>query len=168
MSINTVRVLNLLVVVLLLSLQKWTFAVYPFVLQTFFEVIYRYSKVPKESLNRLFAQCMVCVLFGLERLRTVHFSDSIEFGINVFEHGYFAFVFCAILGVLFTSNSAKDSSWKVFLLFNTIGVFNEIYQYSAGAHWGEIPPFDTWKDLLVNVLGSTCWIVFGNTRKRRM
>lgn len=166
MSINSTRVLSFLVVVLLLSLHKWTYAVYPVVLQLFFELVHRYSKVPKGELKKLFALCMVCVLFGLERLRSIYFSESIEFAINVFEHAYFAFVFCAIFGVIVPKNQLGDNRWKVFLLFNGIGVLNEVYQYSVGKDYGQIPPFDTWKDLVVNVFGSTCWLVFIHFRKK--
>jgi hypothetical protein len=93
----------------------------------------------------------------INRTRSVKFSDFTEGGINIAEHGFFALVVCLKLFVylhLFTAYSLQKKAIFAALLFNTIGVLNEMFQ-----NWLNHRPLlifieDARKDMIVNLLGS--------------
>ncbi len=97
----------------------------------------------------------------LERLRSVHFNASAEWLLNCAEHLFFGIVICLkvyIYTAVFT-NVTKPTRLKrgvaAFLLFNVIGVVNEVFQNWLSSRNLFVFIADSMKDMGMNIIGAT-------------
>ena len=98
----------------------------------------------------------------VNRTRSVKFSLFNEGVVNIAEHGFFALVICLKLFVyvhLFTSFSFRKKTIFAALLFNSIGVLNEIFQNWLVERSLLVFIADARKDMLVNLLGSFLFLL---------
>jgi hypothetical protein len=99
---------------------------------------------------------------AINRSRHFKMSAYTEGVVNIAEHGFFALIICLKLLLyfhLFSKLSLRLKAILVALLFNLIGVMNEIFQ-----SWlNERPLFvfieDACKDMTVNVLGTILFLI---------
>jgi hypothetical protein len=123
-----------------------------------------FNELPNYGLiNAIFFGYLTFIV--INRTRSTRFSDFTEGGLNIAEHGFFALVICLKLFVylhLYTSFSFPKKAIFAALLFNTIGVLNEIFQ-----SWLNRNPIlvfipDARKDLIANLFGSFLFLFLFN------
>ena len=98
----------------------------------------------------------------LNRSRHFKFTVFTEGSLNIAEHGFFALIICLKLLLyfhLFSNYSFRLKAIFAVLIFNLVGLINEIFQ-----NWLNGLPFfffteDARKDMTVNVLGSILFLI---------
>ena len=100
----------------------------------------------------------------LERLREVFFSDNVEWLLNCAEHFSFAIVICLkvyIYTAVFASRSLLNRWWRgaiAVIVFNVIGLFNEVFQNTLAHRIAFVFIPDSLKDLKMNLLGTAVFM----------
>ncbi len=100
----------------------------------------------------------------LERLRKVFFTDTIEWLLNCAEHFSFAIVICLkvyIYTAVFTGRYLLNRWWIgaiAVIVFNIIGLFNEVFQNTLAHRSAFVFIPDSIKDLKMNLLGTGVFI----------
>lgn len=111
-------------------------------------------------LNGIFALFLTFIL--LNRSRHIRFGIYTEGVINILEHGFFALIICLKLLLyfhLFSKYSIRLKAILVALIFNSIGIINEIFQnwLNHRALFSFIQ--DARKDLIINFLGTILFLI---------
>jgi hypothetical protein len=111
--------------------------------------------------NTLFVSYLTFIV--LNRTRSFKWSEPVEEIINIAEHGFFALIVCSILWLflnIFTKMAFRAKAIGVFIIFNVIGVLNEVFQNWLCHH--DLVDFiaDARKDMIVNMLGSLIFLIF--------
>jgi hypothetical protein len=161
MTIKTIRILELLLFIAILASKTYFLLVY--ILVMYLSIEFLNSR--KEYIEQRFFKFFNIVFIGyqificLERIRKFKWDISIEFILNSAEHILFALVICFKISQymrlrVFPVLSLRQRFWITILLFNTIGLFNEIWQNGI---WNRalfvfIP--DSISDLKMNLIGT--------------
>lgn len=100
------------------------------------------------------------VFITLERGKWLVFKGIASDLINILEHMFFALLVCSQLYFLlelikFFQNKNIYKLVAVFILFNIIGIVNELYQNVLSNLELFEMVYDSWKDLQVNFLGGS-------------
>lgn len=111
-------------------------------------------------LNGIFALFLIFII--LNRSRHIRFSVYTEGVVNILEHGFFALIICLKLLLyfhLFSKYSIRLKALLVALIFNSIGIINEIFQnwLNRRALFSFIE--DARKDLIINFLGTILFLI---------
>jgi Fe2+ transport system protein B len=109
--------------------------------------------------NTIFASFTLFII--VNRTRTFQFSNFTEGVLNLVEHGFFALVICLKIAIYLRLFSPLSERWQpivAVLLFNGLGIFNEIFQNYLNQRpiLGFIA--ETQKDIMVNGLGSVVFL----------
>jgi VanZ family protein len=110
--------------------------------------------------NTLFVSYLAFIM--LNRTRSFKWSEPVEAILNIAEHGFFAIIVCSILWLFLNIFTKRNFRWKaiwVLVIFNIIGVLNEVFQ-----NWLNQQPFwdfvaDARKDMIVNALGAFLFLI---------
>ena len=162
MRIQLFRTFVFIILAWLLFREKYTLILYWFVLVGSVEILNRQAKFQKitSPLNVIFFTLLLYSII----LRTfkLHFSPEINLWTNGFEH----ILFAAIISFkIYLYLNASFHKLKIPLLicisaimFNAVGIINEIYQNWVGHRnlYAIIP--DTQTDLFVNIIGSVLFV----------
>lgn len=109
-----------------------------------------------------FYNCIFWVyeLVLLERLRSRFFSEQTEWLLNCAEHLFFGIIICIKI-YIYTAVFSKESAWQrwrrglaAFLVFNMIGVLNEIFQNDLAGRKLVVFIPDSIKDMQMNLIGA--------------
>jgi hypothetical protein len=120
-----------------------------------------FQKLPNfKVFNAVFVGYLAFIAFN--RSRHFKMSDYTEGVINIAEHGFFALIICLKLLLyfhLFSKLSLQLKAILVAILFNLIGVINEVFQ-----NWLNARPLflfieDACKDMAVNALGTVLFLI---------
>jgi VanZ family protein len=139
------------------------------------ELLNRQHKYLQHSYKRYNSIFVLYTGVLLARLRSFHFSDLTEWLINCTEHFLFAIIICIkiyIYTALFgRSNylSRKKRALIAFIVFNLVGVFNEVFQNELAQRELFIFIPDSIKDLQVNLTGAFVvgLVALGRVRRLR-
>lgn len=109
------------------------------------------------------------LLVIINRTRTAQFSPLTEGVVNIAEHLFFGIVICLKISIycqLFFKIQTLVFPIIVVLLFNILGIFNEVFQ-----NWLCTRPLwffiaDAQKDILVNLCGSILFLIGTYWQKR--
>jgi hypothetical protein len=167
MNINIIRILNVIYAVVIAYFGRWDLLWYVGAMHLSLELLNSrpaYFLQPARLYNLIFWSYELVLT---ERLRGPgqKFSDTIEWLWNCGEHLAFALVICLKVYVYLAvfTGSGKGNILKrallVALVFNCIGVINEVFQ-NAITHrslWFFIA--DSRKDMVMNALGSMVFLL---------
>jgi hypothetical protein len=165
MNINQVRIANVLFALLIVLFGKYNLLWYIIFMQLSLEILNsrpKYFQHPYRVLNFIFWSYDLVLL---ERLRGWHFSETIEYLMNCVEHLAFGVIICLkiyIYAAVFT-NLSKAQRWKkamiAVVVFNIIGVINEVFQNAIGGRTLFVFIADSIKDLWMNLLGGSLFLL---------
>ena len=111
-------------------------------------------------LNGIFALFLTFIVLNRSRhFKMSHYTEGV---VNILEHGFFALIICLKLLLyfhLFSNYSIRLKAVLVAIIFNSIGIVNEIFQnwLNHRALFSFIE--DARKDLLINCLGSILFLI---------
>ena len=111
-------------------------------------------------LNVIFMVFLTFII--LNRSRHIKFGVYTEGVVNILEHGFFALIICLKLLLyfhLFSNYSIRLKAVLVAVIFNLIGIVNEIFQnwLNHRALFSFIE--DACKDLIINILGTILFLI---------
>ena len=111
-------------------------------------------------LNVIFIAFLTFII--LNRSRHIRFGVYTEGVVNILEHGFFALIICLKLLLyfhLFSNYSIRLKAILVAVIFNLIGIVNEIFQswLNHRALFSFIE--DARKDLIINFLGTILFFI---------
>jgi VanZ family protein len=161
MHIKTVRILNTILTLVFIAIGKYHFIAYVLINQVLLEVLNAqplYKTHPYKLYNFVF---WTYELVLTERLRHFKMSERAEWWLNSFEHICFALVIGFMLYMLLAIFWLKKDSQRmvraiaVALLFNLIGLLNELNQNRLANRPIFVFIEDSVKDLKMNLIG-TC------------
>ena len=165
MNIQQVRIADILLVLIILTWGSSNFLWYIGAMQVSLEILNKrplYLQHSYKVYNFIF---WIYSLVLLERLRSTYFSETTEWIINCAEHLFFGIIICIkvyIYTAVFT-NHTKRTRWHraliSFLLFNIIGLFNEVFQNSLGNRSLFVFIPDSIKDMEMNLLGAAVFMM---------
>jgi hypothetical protein len=110
--------------------------------------------------NTLFVSYLAFIV--LNRTRSFTWSEPVEAILNIAEHAFFAIIVCSMLWLFLNIFTKRNFRWKaiwMLIVFNIIGVLNEVFQNWLCHH--ELVDFiaDARKDMIVNLLGSFLFLI---------
>jgi hypothetical protein len=161
MTIRVIRIIELLLLIAILSAKTYYLLAYILVMYVSMEFLNSRKEYTEQRFFKFFNILFIGyqVFICLERIRKFKLGISIEFILNSAEHILFALVICFKISQymrlrVFPVLSLSQRFWITVLLFNTIGVFNEIWQNGV---WNRallvfIP--DSVSDLKMNLIGT--------------
>ena len=163
MTINPLRLIVVALLIVIGVTNSYQLLYYTAVFVGSIEFLNRREAFKKLSnftfLNLIFIAFLTFII--LNRSRHIRFDTYTEGPLNILEHGFFALIICLKLLVyfhLFSNYSIRLKAFLVALVFNLIGLVNEIFQ-----NWLNHRAFFTFiedarKDLLINLLGSILFL----------
>lgn len=101
----------------------------------------------------------------LERLRPGHLSATAEVAINCAEHLFFGIIICIKVYIYTAIYSTISAAARIkraliaFVVFNLIGIFNEVFQNNLGGRSLFVFIPDSIKDMQMNLLGAAVFMV---------
>jgi hypothetical protein len=110
--------------------------------------------------NGVFIGFLVFII--LNRSRHFKLSEFTEGSLNIAEHGFFAFIICLKLLLyfhLFSNYPFRLKAIFAALMFNLIGLINEIFQSWLNHRAFFLFIEDARKDMIVNGLGSLLFLI---------
>jgi hypothetical protein len=164
MTINYLRLIAVALLIVICATSSYQLLYYVAVFFGSIEFLNRqkaFTDLPNVQLfNAIFAVFLVFIV--LNRSRHFKMSDFTEGSLNIAEHGFFALIICLKLLLyfhLFSHFSFRLKAIFAALIFNLIGVVNEIFQ-----SWlNQRPLFsfieDARKDLFINLLGTFLFLI---------
>ncbi len=165
MKIIHVRLANILLVAIILYSGKADYCWYVAAMHGSLEILNRqrlYLLQSPKVYNSIFWLYELVLLF---RLRTFHFSADAEWLFNCAEHLCFGIIVCtkmyiytAVFGSSFHLLRLKRGLIAV-VLFNCIGVINEVFQNSLAHRMLFVFIEDSLKDMKMNLLGAGVFMV---------
>ena len=160
MNINRVRIANILLAAIMLLAGQYNYLWYIGAMHLSLEVLNRqnvYLLHAYKIYNFIFWSYELVLL---ERLRTAHLSALTEWLLNCAEHLAFGVVICLkiyIYTAVFSKGKVR-SRWQraliAFVVFNMIGVVNEIFQNNLAHRNLFVFIADSIKDIKMNLLGA--------------
>lgn len=111
--------------------------------------------------NVLFVSYLTLVV--IERVHVIPFSTNVFLVINILEHIFFALIVCFKIEqylVVFYQNVVKNRIILISILFNIIGIMNEIFQNYIQKHELLFYHFDSIKDICMNFSGTVLFILY--------
>lgn len=162
MQLRHIRIIEFLLLLVLIYLKGWTIMPYWSAMTVSLEVLNRlktYRNQPNYTLyNWFFIGYLVLVV--VDRTRTFHVNDTIEWCFNSLMHILFGLIVCFKISqyMIIFDWKIKNRTLSIALAFNVLGVFNEILQnaMSSRALFVFIP--DSQKDMVMNVVGTLVFI----------
>ncbi|MBL0355818.1 MAG: hypothetical protein IPP72_02545 [Chitinophagaceae bacterium] len=165
MNIQQVRIANSLLVAIIVGYGSPDYCWYIAVMQLSLEILNQRTLYLQQRFQLYNFILWVYSLVLPERLRTDYFSETTEWLINSAEHLFFGIVICLkvyIYTAVFSSNK-KRTRWNrallALLLFNLIGISNEIFQNHLCSRSLLVFIPDSIKDMEVNLLGAAVFMV---------
>jgi len=164
MKINHIRFANILLVGIIILAGKANYCWYIAAMHGSLEILNRqhlYLLQSPKIYNSIFWLYELVLLF---RLRTFHFSADVEWLYNCAEHLCFGIIVCikmyvytAVFGDRFNRQRLRRGMIAA-LLFNCIGVFNEVFQNSLAHRMLFVFIEDSLKDLKMNLIGTAVFM----------
>lgn len=165
MNIRQLRIASLLLAVTITTWGSIDFCWYIAAMLCSLEILNRQSVYLQHRYKLYNFISWAYSLVLLERLRTTHFSATTEWMINCAEHLFFGIIICIkvyIYTAVFTKHT-KHTRWNraliSFLLFNIIGLFNEVFQNSLGNRSLFVFIPDSIKDIQMNFTGAVVFML---------
>ncbi len=161
MNIKTVRLLNILFLLVLVATGKYAFIIYIVINQVLLEVLNAqplYKTHPYKWFNLIF---WTYELVLLERLRHFKMGPAAEWWLNNLEHICFALVIGFMLYMLLAIFWLKKDNQRlprvimVAIFFNVIGLINEWNQNLMAHRSIFVFIEDSKKDLCMNLIGTS-------------
>ena len=175
MTINQIRLFQLLSLPFIIASQKYYLLYYWVAMYLSLEFLNSRQEYRGQTHYKLYNVLFIAfqMLFCIDRLRTTPYklSEWIEWQMNSVEHILFAFIICFKMVQYFNLNvfgkiALKKQTILIFIGFNVLGILSEIFQNSLQANYsivfweGSLTLYpDTIKDLQMNLLGSTLFIL---------
>ena len=118
----------------------------------------RFKQQPYKWVNLLFFLYMLFIVW--ERTRHYKFGALTELIINDAEHIFFAVIISLLIALLLTLSFTNTNSYAktiviTIVIFNIVGVLNELFQNTIAGRPVFILIPDSQKDILMNLCGST-------------
>ncbi len=165
MNIVQARIATVLYALLIIAFGKYNLLWYVGIMQLSLEILNTrklYLQHPYKIYNLIFWSYDLVLL---ERLRKSHFSPPTEWLLNCAEHVVFGVIICLkiyIYAAVFTKANTL-ARWKrtalAFVLFNIIGLINEIFQNLLAHRNLFVLIEDSIKDLWMNFLGASVFVL---------
>jgi hypothetical protein len=169
MTIIHARVLNGLLATILALSGYLVYGWYLAAMHLSLELLNRQHKYLQHAYKRYNSFFVLYTGVLLARLRSFHFNDLTEWLINCTEHFLFAIIICIklyIYAALFGQHnylSRQKRALFAFIVFNLVGVLNEVFQNKLAHRELFIFIPDSIRDLQVNLVGAFVFemVVFG-------
>jgi Fe2+ transport system protein B len=163
MTINHLRLLSLLLIALIFWSKNNHLYYYLGAMLVSVEFLNNHKIYRTASSSRIFNAIFASftLFIMVNRTRTFQFANFTEGVLNLAEHGFFALVICLKIAVYLRFFSPLSKRWQpivAVLLFNGLGIFNEIFQNYLNQRpiLGFIA--DAQKDIVVNGVGAAVFL----------
>jgi hypothetical protein len=162
MRLNSFRILVFIILAWILFREKYTLVLYWFVLVGSVEILNRQAKFQKITsvLNIIFFSLLLYSVV----LRTfkLHFKPEIHLITNGLEHLLFATIISFKIYLYLATSFPKIKVTLLILIssiiFNAVGLINEVYQNLVGNRKLYAFISDSQTDLFVNIVGSVLFV----------
>ncbi len=162
MQLPTIRIIECLLLAFIVYLKFWTLMPYWTAMTVSLEVLNRHKSYLAQANFRLYNWFFVgyLILVVGDRTRIFRVNDAVEWGFNSLMHILFGLIVCFKISQylrIFDSKIKHRLFW-IALVFNVLGVFNEVLQnwMSHRDMFVFIP--DSLKDMAMNVVGTLVFI----------
>jgi VanZ family protein len=165
MNIRRIRFLNVVFIAIMLSKGMWNFLWYIGAMHLSLEILNRQALYLQHKYKLYNTVFWGYSLVLLERLRTNHFDKTTEWVFNSAGHLFFGIIICIKL-YIYTALFAKhyyamrlQRGLAAFVIFNLIGLANEVFQNYLCSR--SLPVFipDSCKDLKMNMAGAIVFMM---------
>ena len=173
---NLLRLIYAALLIIILMNGNYSLLYYAAVMVTSIEFLNSqkaFKNLPNYAIyNGVFIGYLIFII--LNRSRHFKFSAYTEGSLNIAEHGFFALIICLKLLLyfhLFSNYSFRLKAIFAALIFNLIGLINEIFQNWLNHRALFLFIEDARKDLIINFLGTVLFLIllslnhFFTTRK---
>ncbi len=162
MSIRVFRTFVFIILAWILFREKYTLVLYWFVLVGSVEILNRQAKYQKitSQLNALFFTLLMYSV--IMRTFKLHFRPDVYLITNAVEHLLFSTLISFKIYLYLSASFSKIKTVILIfisaIMFNSVGILNEVYQNWVGHRnlYTIIP--DTQTDLFVNIIGSVLFV----------
>ena len=172
-SLKIQRILFLILTVLIILSKVYVLLIYELVYYLSFEYLNSNSKYRKINGYKIYNWLFVSYLAFevLVRAHLFHFTKTIDYNINTTEHLFFTFLISLSISIYmqFFNLLSENRLLKliaVFVVLNLIGLINEFFQN----FFQRQPIFylnaDDSKDMIINLIGSSLFVVLSLLYKR--
>lgn len=164
MTIQHIRFLNIIFVAFIFAAGTVNFLWYIIAMHASLEILNSRSLYLRHQYKLYNCIFWAYSLVLLERLRSVHLPATAEVAINCAEHLFFGIIICIkvyIYTALYSTISAAariKRALLAFVVFNLIGIFNEVFQNNLGGRSLFVFIPDSIKDMQMNLLGAAIFV----------
>jgi hypothetical protein len=173
MNIRVFRILSLLLLIRIIFTYQFILILYWVVLVASVEILNRRREYKYRSKSFTLLFFIYLLFITIVRTSGYKLNTAIVYVINVFEHLLFALVISFMISLYlsllssFKSDNDVKRYWLSAMIFNIIGLINELYQNIARHKPPFIFSFGAKVDLLVNVTGSLLFVLLALTYTKR-
>lgn len=160
------RIFFAIIFILIIYIQFYLLLIYELFFYLSFEYLNSNPSYLKLKFHKVYNNLFLFFLLFivLVRSKLFTFSEAVHYHLNSLEHLYFALIICLIISIYiqifqFPLKTRFQKLLFIFIAFNSIGFLNEFFQN----FFLQTPIFilntTDIKDLIINVVGSTIFIL---------